>query len=142
MIQMKVKRNQMQFLRRHLKNVKEVQVVFFFLSTHFFSFLNIHSHSLGNSLSDLIKKSSNAQNASLNGNTQVLTSAQATTSSQPSSSTQQQGGSQTTGSNQVVQQPLVANKKEKQRPETWNKIEQQIFFNALRQVSIFFLFNF
>jgi hypothetical protein len=25
-------------------------------------------------------------------------------------------------------------KKEKQRPETWNKIEQQIFFNALRQV--------
>jgi hypothetical protein len=25
------------------------------------------------------------------------------------------------------------NKKEKQRPETWNKIEQQIFFNALRQ---------
>lgn len=27
-------------------------------------------------------------------------------------------------------------KKEKQRPETWNKIEQQIFFNALRQVSI------
>lgn len=28
-------------------------------------------------------------------------------------------------------QPL---KKEKQKPETWNKIEQQIFFNALRQV--------
>ena len=26
------------------------------------------------------------------------------------------------------------NKKEKQRPETWNKIEQQIFFNALREV--------
>ena len=25
-------------------------------------------------------------------------------------------------------------KKEKQRPETWNKLEQQIFFNALRQV--------
>lgn len=25
-------------------------------------------------------------------------------------------------------------KREKQRPESWNKIEQQIFFNALRQV--------
>jgi hypothetical protein len=32
-------------------------------------------------------------------------------------------------------------KKEKQRPETWNKIEQQIFFNALRQV-IFTRFHF
>ena len=30
-----------------------------------------------------------------------------------------------------------AQKKEKQRPETWNKIEQQIFFNALRQVITF-----
>jgi hypothetical protein len=29
----------------------------------------------------------------------------------------------------------IITKKEKQRPETWNKIEQQIFFNALRQVS-------
>ena len=29
---------------------------------------------------------------------------------------------------------VVSQKKEKQRPETWNKIEQQIFFNALRQV--------
>lgn len=27
-------------------------------------------------------------------------------------------------------------KKEKQKPESWNKIEQQIFFNALRQVII------
>jgi hypothetical protein len=31
---------------------------------------------------------------------------------------------------------LNAIKKEKQRPETWNKIEQQIFFNALRQVCL------
>jgi hypothetical protein len=30
-------------------------------------------------------------------------------------------------------------KKEKQRPETWNKIEQQIFFNALRQVKFRFI---
>ena len=29
---------------------------------------------------------------------------------------------------------IINQKKEKQRPETWNKIEQQIFFNALRQV--------
>jgi hypothetical protein len=28
----------------------------------------------------------------------------------------------------------LGQKKEKQRPETWNKIEQQIFYNALRQV--------
>jgi hypothetical protein len=28
----------------------------------------------------------------------------------------------------------ISQKKEKQRPETWNKIEQQIFYNALRQV--------
>lgn len=26
-------------------------------------------------------------------------------------------------------------KREKQRPESWNKAEQQIFFNALRQVN-------
>lgn len=39
--------------------------------------------------------------------------------------------SATTGQNQTNQ------KKEKQRPETWNKIEQQIFFNALRQVLLF-----
>lgn len=31
----------------------------------------------------------------------------------------------------------IITKKEKQRPETWNKIEQQIFFNALRQVRTF-----
>ena len=40
----------------------------------------------------------------------------------------------------VVQNPTSSGaqslqKREKQRPETWNKIEQQIFFNALRQVS-------
>ncbi len=49
-----------------------------------------------------------------------------------------------TSLNNVLQhQPLTTNtasslsnnnKKEKQRPETWNKIEQQIFFNALREV--------
>jgi hypothetical protein len=33
----------------------------------------------------------------------------------------------------VTPQITSINKKEKQRPETWNKIEQQIFFNALRQ---------
>jgi hypothetical protein len=32
----------------------------------------------------------------------------------------------------------IITKKEKQRPETWNKIEQQIFFNALRQVTAAF----
>ena len=37
---------------------------------------------------------------------------------------------ETTTNNAVV----VGQKKEKQRPETWNKVEQQIFFNALRQV--------
>ena len=41
-------------------------------------------------------------------------------------------------SNDLAQLPIATNgqvvKKEKQRPETWNKIEQQIFFNALRQV--------
>jgi len=40
-------------------------------------------------------------------------------------------------SNDLAQLPIATNgqvvKKEKQRPETWNKIEQQIFFNALRQ---------
>ena len=36
---------------------------------------------------------------------------------------------------------VVGQKKEKQRPETWNKVEQQIFFNALRQVLIFIITN-
>jgi hypothetical protein len=35
---------------------------------------------------------------------------------------------------QVQSSGTIGVKKEKQRPETWNKIEQQIFFNALRQV--------
>jgi hypothetical protein len=34
----------------------------------------------------------------------------------------------------------IITKKEKQRPETWNKIEQQIFFNALRQVTAALIF--
>lgn len=34
---------------------------------------------------------------------------------------------------QNANQPV---KKEKQKPESWNKIEQQIFFNALRQVTL------
>ena len=38
-----------------------------------------------------------------------------------------------TNSNQ--QQITTTTKREKQRPESWNKAEQQIFFNALRQVN-------
>ncbi len=34
---------------------------------------------------------------------------------------------------QATNPGVVQQKKEKQRPETWNKLEQQIFFNALRQ---------
>ncbi len=47
----------------------------------------------------------------------------------------------TNNSQQSIVPTVIINKKEKQRPETWNKIEQQIFFNALRQVNIFFLFD-
>jgi len=43
------------------------------------------------------------------------------------------------GPNQAVAATAVVQKKEKQRPETWNKLEQQIFFNALRQVDFYVL---
>jgi hypothetical protein len=46
-----------------------------------------------------------------------------------SNSVSSNGATSSTASN-----VLAAIRKEKQRPETWNKIEQQIFFNALRQV--------
>ena len=37
-------------------------------------------------------------------------------------------------SGQAPPPPPPPLKKEKQRPENWTKLEQQIFFNALRQV--------
>jgi hypothetical protein len=60
----------------------------------------------------------------------------AATSTQPSAISQSQTAISSLNLPQPSNNPLIVNKKEKQRPETWNKIEQQIFFNALRQVII------